>query len=112
MGRVEAQRRGSVRAIQGTLWIRAFEWTASAERSKTRKDTDGPSGYSGTTALAHAASGGSSECVRLLLAARADVRLPHPPRANALHYAAFKVSRQPSARLQPRAPYHSPMVSL
>ena len=29
--------------------------------------------------------------MRLLLAARADVRLPRPPRVNALHYAAFKL---------------------
>lgn len=42
---MEAQTRRSVRAIQRTLWIRAFEYTASAERNKTRKDTDGPSGY-------------------------------------------------------------------
>jgi ankyrin repeat protein len=62
--------------------------------SRAPTHPDGPDGYAGTTALAHAASGGSSECVRLLLAARADVRLPRSPRANALHYAAFKMHRQ------------------
>ena len=61
---------------------------------------DGPDGHVGTTALAHAASGGSSECVRLLLAAGADVRLPRPPRANALHYAAFKLHRHCASLLR------------
>ena len=55
---------------------------------------DGPSGHNGNTALSHAASGGSAECVLLLLEAGADVSLPSPPRANALHYCAFKLHKQ------------------
>lgn len=37
---------------------------------------DGPEGHTGSTALAHAASGGSCEIVELLLSKGADVRKP------------------------------------
>ena len=86
---VEAAREGDEDAVR--------EWLA---RHTPHMSPDGPPGYTGTTALAHAASGGSSECVRLLLDAGADVRLPRPPRANALHYAAFKLHRQCAAVLR------------
>jgi len=85
---------------QACLRINQSTQQASMGASDTRLSleshhprSDGPDGYRGTTALAHAASGGSVDCVKLLLAARADVRLPKPPRANALHYAAFKLQR-------------------
>ena len=55
---------------------------------------DGPEGYRGSTALAHAASGGSCEVVSLLLQKGADARLPSAPQANALHYAAFKMHKR------------------
>ena len=84
---IEAAREGDEHAVQA--WLDAHP---SAH-------PDGPSGYAGTTALAHAASGGSAECVRLLIAAGADVRMPRPPRANALHYAAFKMHRHVAAVL-------------
>ena len=78
---IEAAREGDEHAVQA--WLDAHPST----------HPDGPPGYTGTTALAHAASGGSAECVRLLIAAGADVRMPRPPRANALHYSAFKLHR-------------------
>ena len=65
-------------------------------------DVDGRPG-SGTTALAHAASGGSRETVRLLLERGADVTRVSTTGANALHYATFKMHRH-VAELLLRAP--------
>jgi ankyrin repeat protein len=77
---IECARDGDVDGVRG--WI--------AENGEAM-GVDGPDGYAGTTALAHAASGGSAECVSLLLESGADVSLPKSPRSNALHYAAFKL---------------------
>ena len=79
---VEAARNGDAAAVQG--WIDAHH---------PEHSVDGPPGYAGTTALVHAASGGSAQCIALLLRAGADVRLPPPPRGNALHYATFRMHR-------------------
>ena len=86
---VAASREGDVEAVQA--------WLDAADRCPaTGKvlNIDGPEDYVGTTALAHAASGGSAQVVAMLLAAGADVRLPLEPRANPLHYATFKMHRQ------------------
>lgn len=85
---VEAARNGDATAVQA--WIGAHH---------PEHSVDGPPGYSGTTALVHAASGGSAECIALLLRAGADVRLPLPPRGNALHYATFRMHRHCAEQL-------------
>ncbi|GMH58526.1 hypothetical protein TrRE_jg1183, partial [Triparma retinervis] len=54
---------------------------------------DGPEGWSGATALCHAASGGSLEVCRMLVEGGADVGRPREPRANAMHYATFKMHK-------------------
>ena len=57
-------------------------------------DVDGPEGWEGSTALCHAASGGSLEVCRILVErGGANVGLPREPRANALHYSVFKMHK-------------------
>ena len=62
-------------------------------------DVDGPPGRRGTSALAHAASGGSLACLRILLDAGALVEHGGAGGANALHYATFKMHRACAERL-------------
>ena len=72
------------------------EWLQQAEESTGSESAcgvDGPEGYKGTRALIHAASGGSTECVKLLLDAGADVRLSGSNNSTALHYATYKLHR-------------------
>ena len=74
------------------------EWLQVAESKGTAPaaaacGVDGPEGYQGTRALIHAASGGSTECVKLLLDAGADVRLSGLNNSSALHYATYKLHR-------------------
>ncbi|GMI01830.1 hypothetical protein TrST_g10430 [Triparma strigata] len=78
---IEAAREGDLDTVRG--WI----------KDNPEMSVDGPEGYAGTTALAHAASGGSAEVVTLLLERGADVRLPKSPKSNSFHYAAFKMHR-------------------
>ena len=54
---------------------------------------DGPEDWEGSTALCHAASGGSLEVVKILVEAGADLSSPREPRANALHYSCFKMHK-------------------
>jgi len=79
---IECAREGDVEGVR--RWI-------GSEGSACH--VDGPENYSRTTALAHAASGGSAACVELLLDAGADVSLPRSPRANGFHYCAYKLHR-------------------
>lgn len=78
---IEAAREGDVGGVK--VWI----------EDNPEMSVDGPEGCGGTTALAHAASGGCAEVVELLLERGADVRLPKSPKSNSFHYAAFKMHR-------------------
>ena len=95
-----------------TEWLKQVAEPTDTGPTATTCGVDGPEGYQGTRALIHAASGGSTECVKLLLDAGADVRLSGANNSTALHYATYKLHRSIAELIctHPSSAPHLPVV--